>query len=149
MSMSRAQLAAELWGRLQTQFTVAGITNADTTGNLKEPVDSALMALGIGYGDLPTATVADSDVQRAIAWAVFYGYSAVIPRVADQAKQVSTSVGAPSVSKSTNGAAYLNELRLLRDAAKDAAEHMTPGMAWAVGELATGVFSTSDGSEWG
>jgi hypothetical protein len=54
MSMSRAQLAAELWGRLGTQFTEAGITNTDTTGNLKEPVDSTLLALGVSYGDLAT-----------------------------------------------------------------------------------------------
>jgi hypothetical protein len=54
MSMSRAQLAAELWGRLGTQFTEAGITNIETTGNLKEPVDSTLLALGISYSDLAT-----------------------------------------------------------------------------------------------
>ena len=66
MGMSRAQLSAALWGLLQRQFTEVGIENEDSTGNLKEPVDFTLLALGTSYDDLTTGTVASADVGKAM-----------------------------------------------------------------------------------
>lgn len=141
MTMGRAQLSAELWGRLQRQFAEAGIDNTDTTGNLKEPVDSALMALGTSYSDLPSGTVADTDITQAIAWAVYFGYVAVLHAVAHTGTAISKSVGAPSVSKSENRADYIKSLERLRDAAYASASALAPGDAWAFGDMNLGILS--------
>lgn len=146
MSMSRAQLSAELWGRLGAEFTAAGITNADTTGNLKEPLDSALLSMGVAYGDLATATVPDSDIQRAIAWAEYYGYDRLIAVGLRNSISTTMSVGAPSVSKSTNGDNYIKSLERQRDAARAKAEALSAGTAWVFGDLSLGIFDTSDGA---
>lgn len=141
MSMSRAQLAAELWGRLGTQFTEAGITNIETTGNLKEPVDSTLLALGISYSDLATGTVADADIPRAIALASYFGYVKLIHAVAHTGTSRTISVGAPSVSKSENRADYIRSLERLRDAAKAEADDLSPGRGtWAFGDLSLRIY---------
>lgn len=139
--MSRAQLVAKLWEDLGGAFTEAGITNADTAGNLKGPVDNALLALGVAFGDLATATVTDADITRAIALANYYGYVAILQRVAHKAGSTSASVGAPSVSKSENHAEYIRALERLRDAAKADAEALTPGTGWAFADLDLGIFA--------
>ena len=99
MGMSRAQLSAALWGLLQRQFTEVGIENEDSTGNLKEPVDFTLLALGTSYDDLTTGTVASADVGKAMIVARFYGLQAAYDAALGR---VDMSVGAPSVSKSGN-----------------------------------------------
>lgn len=141
MSMSRAQLVADLWGRLGTQFTEAGLTNTDTTGHLKEPVDSALLALGVSYSNLSTGTVTDSDIPRAIALVTYFGYVRLIDAVAHTGTNKSISVGAPSVSKSENRADYIRSLERLRDAAKQEADDLIPGGSWAyAGDLSLDIY---------
>lgn len=99
MSLSRAQLAAELWGRLQRPFAEVGITNSDTTGNLKEPIDATLLALGTAWGDVATGTVAAGDELKAITVAVYYGWEAAVTAAANL---VDGSVGAPQVQESSS-----------------------------------------------
>jgi hypothetical protein len=95
MAMTRAQLAADLWGMLQRQFAEADIANEDSTGNLKEPVDSTLLALGVDYAELATAEVANSDVVKARILARYYGLSAVYDAVLNS---VDVQVDAPNVN---------------------------------------------------
>lgn len=144
MTMSRAELAAELWGRLQVPFTDAGIVNADSSGNLKEPVDSALMKLGITYSDLSATgdVVTDANVPAAIAWAVHFGYAALLRSLAHTGTSVSMSVGAPSVSKTENKGDYIRSLERLRDQAKTEAESLTTGATWVFGSISTDIIAT-------
>jgi len=99
MSLSRAQLAAELWGRLQRPFAEVGITNSDTTGNLKEPIDATLLALGTAWDDVSSGTVESGSEASAIALAVYYGWGAAIVAAANL---VDGSVGAPQVQESSS-----------------------------------------------
>jgi hypothetical protein len=125
MSMSRAQLAANLWGLLQRQFQEVGISNEDSTGNLKEPVDSTLLALEVDYSDLPTAEVANADVIKAVTLSRYYGlraiYDAALYRVDYQ-----MSVGAPSASKQENRSQYVRQLEESLKRAKAEADPYLP-----------------------
>lgn len=142
MSMSRAQLAGELWGNLGTLFIEAGIENEDVTGHLKEPVDHTLMTLGVSYGDLATGTVGDTNVPQAIAWAMYFGYVKLLQTVAHTGVTTSVSVGAPSVSKSENRGDYIRSLERLRDAAKAEAESLMSSGTWAFNTLDLGGMTT-------
>jgi hypothetical protein len=123
--MSRAQLAANLWGLLQRQFTEVGISNEDSTGNLKEPVDFTLLALDVDFDDLATGSVASADVSKALTVARYYGlraiYDAALYRVDYQ-----QSVGAPSVSKQENRSQYVRQLEEALKRAKADAEPYLP-----------------------
>lgn len=137
MPMQRAQLTADLWGMLQTQFTEVGIVNDDSTGNLKEPVDQTLLALGTDYDDLPTATVANADVSKALILARYYGllkvYDAAMNRTDTQ-----KSVGAPSVSRSDNKSQYVRQLENAIFRAKEQAEPFLPSAganSWGFGTI--------------
>lgn len=134
MSLSRAELAAELWGRLQRPFAEVGITNSDTTGNLKEPIDSTLVALGTAFGDLATGMVAAGDELKAITVAVYYGWDAAVTAAANL---VDGSVGAPQVQESLSQltANYTKQ----RDLAKQAALPWLPSdNTWGYGAITLG-----------
>jgi hypothetical protein len=47
MSITRAQLSTYIGGMLTQPLTAAGISSVDSTGNMKEPIDDALLALGV------------------------------------------------------------------------------------------------------
>ena len=135
MSLSRAQLAAELWGRLQRPFAEVGITNSDTTGNLKEPIDATLLALGTAWGDVATGTVATGDELKAITVAAYYGWEAAVTAAANL---VDGSVGAPQVQESASQltANYTKQ----RDLAKQAAQQYLPDEgAFVVGVIALDI----------
>jgi hypothetical protein len=57
--MTRAEVAAIIAVELATQLSDASMTGADTTGNLKEPIDQALRAMGESESTLSTATSDD------------------------------------------------------------------------------------------
>jgi hypothetical protein len=146
MSMIRAQLAGAMWGRLQQQFVEAGISNEDTTGNLKEPVDETLIALGVGYEDLETATVETVDEAKALILARYYGlltvYDAVMNRTDTQ-----ISTGAPSVSKSESKSQYVRQLENALFRARENAEPFLPsttGSSWSVDDLTLGIYSMTE-----
>ncbi len=129
--MNRAALAAALWGDLQRPFTEVGITNADTSGNLKEPLDKTFRALGTAWGDEATATVADGSEAAALSVAVYYGWEAVVTAAANL---VDGSVGAPQVSESSSQlfANYTKQ----RDAAKrDALAYLPDDGAFSIGAI--------------
>ena len=140
MSMSRADLQAYLWGRLQTLFTEVGMTDDDTAGNLKEPLDETFVALGSSYGDAAIATVSDEDTSKALALVRYYGltsiYDAALNRIDEQ-----KSVGAPSVSLSQNKSQFVRQLENALFRARENVEAFLPtGTKWIVGELETGTF---------
>lgn len=95
MGMSRAQLAANLWGLLQRQFTEVGIENEDSTGNLKEPIDFTLLALGTSYADLSSGTVDDGDEHDALTIARYQGLRSVYDAAL---AKVDVTIDAPNTS---------------------------------------------------
>lgn len=95
MGMSRAQLAANLWGLLQRQFTEVGIENEDSTGNLKEPVDFTLLALGTSYDDLASGTVDDGSEADALTIARYQGLRTVYDAAL---AKVDVTIDAPNTS---------------------------------------------------
>ena len=139
--MNRAALAAELWGRLQRPFAEVGITNSDTTGNLKEPLDATFLALGVAYGDVATGTVASGDELKAITVAVYYGLDAVYRGALNK---VDTSVGAPQVSRSSSQ--MVANLKAALDAAKQAALPYLPddGGTWGSGTITLGFLEPQE-----
>lgn len=59
--MTRVEVAAEINARIGFWLVETEITAADTTGNLKEPLDDALAAMGVAQEDRATAEPADGD----------------------------------------------------------------------------------------
>lgn len=146
MSMSRAQLMTYLWGKLGDQFTEAGMTNDDTSGNLKEPLDETFVALGFSFTDAATAEVVTGDEPKAMTLARYFGllavYDAVMNRVDSQ-----ISVGAPSVSKSENRSQFVRQLENALFRAREAAEPFLPtGGTVAFGDLNLGIYETREGA---
>jgi hypothetical protein len=129
--MNRAALVAELWIRLQRVFVVVGITDEDTPGNLKEPVDDTLRALGVAYADLATGEVADSDIDKAIILAEYYGLKTVYKSAI---QNVDISVAAPQVSKSKSQ--FVANITAALALAKAEAAAWIPGEAtWSAGTI--------------
>lgn len=134
--MTRAQLAADLWGMLQRQFVEAGITNDDSTGQLKEPVDSTLLALGIDYSDLAAAEVANTDVSKARILARYYGLSTIYDAVLDR---VDEQVDAPSVN--LRRSQMVTQVKAALDNAESAAKPFIPVFnegSWGFASLSIG-----------
>jgi hypothetical protein len=135
MSLTRAQLAANLWGTLQRQFTEVGIENTDDSGNLKEPVDSTLLALGVDYSDLETAVIADGGEQKALIVARRYGYEAILDAAATW---VDLTIDAPNTSVKRSQFVQ-NIERALARATADAAPFIDTGASvWGFGSLPIG-----------
>jgi hypothetical protein len=65
--MNRAAAVSYLGPRFNKYLTEVGRTAVDSTGNLKEPIDDALLALGYASAELPTADTSaiwDDDAMR-------------------------------------------------------------------------------------
>jgi hypothetical protein len=65
-----AQIAAAEFAEL---CEALGVGTADTSGEMKEPIDAALRLLGVAEANLPAATVSDADVAAflaALRWTV-------------------------------------------------------------------------------
>lgn len=135
MSMSRAQLAAALWGTLQRQFTEVGIENSDDAGNLKEPLDSTLLALGTAYADLSDGEVDTGDEAAALAIVEYQGLRAALRAY----NKVDTTIDAPTVT--VRWSQLGDKLRKdVADAAVivSAALSERNGGSWGVGSLSLG-----------
>lgn len=72
MGLTRAQLNTAVTGELAGVLTLAGFAATDTSGAMKEPLDSTFRALGEDESDLATATVADGDETKAIAYLRYF-----------------------------------------------------------------------------
>jgi hypothetical protein len=109
MPMTRTDAASFLAGQLGSLLADAGIGTEDMTGELKEPIDEALLMTGAAFGDLPTASVADADAlgfTRVLYWA---GLKRLLN---EHALRVDISQGDPGVSKRESQSAAALEKRL-------------------------------------
>ncbi len=90
MAMSRVELVGEVGGLLNQAIALVGMPATDTAGALREPVNRTLRALGAAQATVTTATVADGDEERAIAFARYF----VLDRLVDAAHDL-TDLSAP------------------------------------------------------
>jgi glucose-6-phosphate isomerase len=114
MSWDRADAATYLASTLSTWLTQAGLGNEDDLGQLKEPIDDALLLMGTGEDDLETATISDTFGFRKVL-----RYTALL-RIWDAfGDRVSAiSIGGPaSVSKSFDLKRFDDMIRAAKEAA--------------------------------
>lgn len=146
--MDRSDIATYMWGRLGAMFTEVGIDNADTTGDLKEPIDDTFLALGVNYADLASATSASSDVRAARSLAYYYGLISIRDAALNRVDE-SKSNGAPSVSLSRSRSQFVDNVNAAIDQAEKAATPYLPVVdSWVEGSLETGTF-LYDGTAYG
>lgn len=131
---------ADLWGMLQRQFAEVGISNEDSTGNLKEPVDATLLALGTAYSDLGTGAVSDGDEHKALTIARYQGLRTVYDAAL---AKVDVTIDAPNTS--VRWSQYAAAIKAALETAKaDALPLMTTAPAtWIVTGIDTGTLETS------
>ena len=67
MALTRSQAATAVGARSGRALVQVGLTTADTTTNLKEPLDDTFVALGVPYASVASATVEDSDLHFLLA----------------------------------------------------------------------------------
>lgn len=109
--MNRLEVAAAVGARLVTQLADAGMSAADTTGNLKEPIDDALRAMGVAE---PELVAAESDDARGfLAMTRYQTLRVVLERIGDRFN-VSTSGDSFSLNQ-----AFSNVEKLLKQAEQD------------------------------
>lgn len=132
MSMSRSDALAYLSGTLAQWITDAGLTAADTTGNLKEPIDDALLMTGTAYADLATATVADDD---ALGYRKVLKYTGLL-RIQDAiGARVDISLDGPQMSKSRSQAVK-SLAEIVKAAKADADVFIVSTGTWDSGSIA-------------
>lgn len=68
MALSRATAASTVAAENAELFALLAVGTADTAGQLKEPLDAALRAIGTPESALATAAVADGDVPGFMAY---------------------------------------------------------------------------------
>jgi hypothetical protein len=67
MALNRSQAALAVAPRSGRHLVNVGLLATDTSGNMKEPLDDAFMALGVAYADLPAASVEETDLPKFLA----------------------------------------------------------------------------------
>jgi hypothetical protein len=115
--MGRAESATYLASSLAELLSDAGLATTDTAGDLKEPIDDALLLTGTAYDDLATATVAGVDV---IGYRKVLTYTALLRIRGAIAHRVDVALDGPTMSKRRSQAAQALD-RLVAEA-KAAAE---------------------------
>jgi hypothetical protein len=133
MTLNRSQLATLLGTRAGRNLTAVGLTTADSTANLKEPLDDTLRALGVPYGSEASATLDESNVARFLAVGAVY----VLRRALDEASGFA-DVAATQLGASKHKSQIVKNLRdRLADAEAHAAQY---GIADMVPVMGAGVY---------
>jgi len=132
MALNRATLATLLGTRAGANLRAVGLTTADTTGNLKEPLDDTLRALGVPYGSEASATQDEGQVSRFLAVGAVY----VLRRALDEASGLA-DVSATTLGASKSQSQIVKNLRdRLAEAEMMAAQYgiadLTPAMGSGV-----------------
>ena len=96
MSLSRNNAADYIAAQLGTLLTEAGVGPEDLSGQLKEPIDQALMMTGVAYGDLPDAEVDDAD---ALGFLAVLEYATLMRIHRSVLNRVTISMSEPGISK--------------------------------------------------
>lgn len=110
--MTRADLAAWLGERYGIYLDQVGRAATDTPGNLKAPIDDALLALGIDDADLVTATTTTST--EAVDWRTQGAYRLLAQIVRDLATSFDISGKQGSLKLSQIRAAAETDLTAAR-----------------------------------
>jgi len=93
-TLNRATLATLLGTRAGANLRAVGLTTADTTGNLKEPLDDTLRALGVPYGSEAGATLSDGQVNQFLAVGAVYVLRRALDEASGLADVAATTLGA-------------------------------------------------------
>lgn len=86
MALSRAQLVTEIGGLMGQALAVANLAPTDTAGNLKEPINATLRALGVAQASLDSVAadlVADGAEAKALAFARYFVLDRAVDAVHD------------------------------------------------------------------
>jgi hypothetical protein len=134
--MTRVDAAAYLAGQFSQLLTEAGIGDDDESGELREPIDDAMLAMGVAFSDLTDDTYELSNP---------FGFRAVLrlkalERIYDAvANRVDISLDGPTMSKARSQ--FLKHLKDRIDAARIAATpYMTAEVEtfWSTGHITLG-----------
>jgi hypothetical protein len=133
-SLTRTQLATLLGTRAGVNLRAVGLTTADSTGNLKEPLDDTLRALGIPYGSEASATLDDGQVSAFLAVGAVYVLRRALDEASGFADVAATALG---TSKSKN-----QIVKNLRERLAEAEAHAIGyGIADLVPAMGSGVYT--------
>ena len=128
-TLTRSQLASLLGSRAGGALRGVGLTTADTTGNLKEPLDDTLRTFGVTYGDEIAGTLDSADVTRFVA----VGRVFVLRRALDEAMGFA-DVAATQLGVSKSKSQIVKHLRdALADAESAAAQYGIPDLMPVMG----------------
>lgn len=106
MSWDRADAATYLASTLGARLMQASIGNEDEIGELKEPIDDALLLMSVAEDDLETATIADTFGFRRVLRAT------TLQRISDGiGPRANLSAGSTSVSYGNADATRADELK--------------------------------------
>lgn len=130
--MTRAELVDEAAGWLGNVLTLAKLQATDTPGNLQEPINATLRALGIAQADLETAEVPDGAEAKAVAFARYF----ILDRAVDAVPK-KFDVGGSSAAKLSD---QVKNLERQRDQARETAEGYGLWVATGAGGY-VGVFT--------
>ena len=133
MSLTRAQAAAELAARTGRALIGVGLTAADTTGNLKEPLDDTFRALGTAHGSVASATVEEADLDQFLSVGAVFVLRRALDEAVGFADVAATTLG---VSKRKSQIVKNLEDRLVRAEAKAA----TYGVTGVTSVMGSGVY---------
>lgn len=131
MSITRTNAADYIAGMFAQQLTDAGLATTDTTGALKEPIDTALRLTGTSHADIATATVSDAD---AVGFFAVLDYTALLRIQRAILLRVDLQLDGPQMSKSRSQAVRQIE-RAVDDAKKAADPFIVESGEWGYGTI--------------
>lgn len=138
VALSRSQLVSEIGGLAAQVLAVAKLAPTDTAGNLKEPINATLRALGVGQASLESVAadlVADGLEAKALAFARYF----VLDRAVDAVHELTDiSAGDDGGVKSSQTVASLERQR---DRAREVAHGYGLVFALAAGSGYGGMFA--------
>lgn len=133
MAFGRVDAASYLGGVLAQWLTDAGMTAADTAGNLKEPIDDAFLAVGVAWDDLATAEVAAAGVpglRKVLRW---QGLARVLDAIGGR---VDVDIAGDGGKKRSQAVVALS--KRVEEARAAAAPYVTAPAGWRAGAVGLG-----------
>jgi len=94
MALTRTQAGNELGARMRGVLTAVGMTTADSTGNLKEPLDDTFRAFGVAFADLSGATIDIAQLDAFLAVGAVFVLRRALAEASGLADVSATTLGA-------------------------------------------------------
>lgn len=91
--LTRTEAGDELAARAGAHLIAVGLTTADSTGHLKEPLDDTFRALGVAWVDLPDATVDEADLNKFLAVGTVFVLRRALGQASGFADVAATTLG--------------------------------------------------------